>query len=574
MKGNSKKEAKEKTSKRIYKEMGWIIIGIVLGIVLTPFFSPIIAHIYHSVDTEPPLIYNLTPVDNSYLFEVPIISAETVDIGGSGLNKEKSFITLTSSSQDKIKGNFSYDKNRLCFVPIVNLSPDIYTATFTVFDKANRIEEKSTRFIVLEKPKFRFDLYEQPHAYSKGDEVHNLIWKDRYIPFTFSVMNEGSNLVLENIEITYNFPGVILDNYIMADTGCINCEFKEGQSKPSIVYGGKTEINFSTCQLVLEIEKISPGGIYAGTLFIDPLYEPVDSEVMTFCEWGSNYYGSYSYSEFGKNYKEQIRGEIEVKPEVYFKKGLYFRKHGIEGKFLPDLELSAINFDKAIELGKNDSETWNERGISYFYLGNLSEAIFSFNKSIVLNPKYKESYYHIGLIYLKLGNCDKATKYAQKALSVDEDYAQAKSLINVCENQNISFIPTGFSKESLKDLNEKEGTIMFSIKESNLLNSSLKEVTVLDFTKGGSRFILLRDSDFNLIYSHISIRTGLRIAKIDLKNLLLDPEKITVALTWSPNESRLDLFDRDSKLTLSKAVQVDDKILVNALEQQAFLKLH
>ena len=334
---DTKKDNRANSKKRIPKEFEWIILGIFFGIVLTPFLSPIIAHVYYPADSNPPKLNNITPVDNSYLFETPSISAEAIDVGGSGLNTKKFFVTLTSSTESEITGNFSIEKNKLTFIPNVNLSPDIYTATFIVVDKANNIEEKSTRFVILEEPKLRFDLFEQPNAYFEGNEVHNLIWKERYIPYSFSIRNEGSSLSLENIEVTYNFPGVILGSYIMADIGCTNCEINEGQSKPSLVYGGKTKTNISTCQLFIEIDKLSPGGIYAGTLFIDPLYEPINDEVITFCEWESKYYGSYIYSQLGKTYKEQINGEIEVEPEVYFNKGINYRKNGLDEIFTPEL---------------------------------------------------------------------------------------------------------------------------------------------------------------------------------------------------------------------------------------------
>ena len=572
MSNNTEKEAKVNLTEGAPHKIGWIILGIILGIISTPFFSPIIAHVYYPVDSDNPKIFKITPVDNSYLFETPLIASEVIDVGGSGLNIEKSYICLTSSTQSEITGNFSIEKNKLTFIPNVNLSPDIYTATFTVVDKANNIEEKSTRFVILEKPKFRFDLYEQPNAYFEGDEVHNLIWKERYIPYYFSIINEGSSLSLENIEISYNFPGVILGSYIMADIGCINCEINEGLSKPSIVYDGETKTKISTCQLFLEIDKLSPDGIYAGTLFIDPLYEPTNDEIITFCEWESNYIGSYIHSQFGKTYREQINGEIEVKPEVYFNKGINYRKNGLDEKFTPDLELSILCFDKAIKLGKNDSETWNEMGISFYYLGKLSEAIFCFNEALNLDSQFKTSHYNIGIIFMKLGNFEAATGYAKKALLIDENFEDAKSLIEICESINTAYLPEGFPRDSLANLNEEEGTLFFTMSHGNLQDYSLEEVIIFDFNKGGSRYILVRDADFNLVYSHSSIQTGFRVAKIYLKNVTLNPEEITISITWSEDEDNLYIFDVNSDLISERAMQLDDMILINALEQQPFFE--
>jgi tetratricopeptide (TPR) repeat protein len=358
----------------------------------------------------------------------------------------------------------------------------------------------------------------------------------------------------------------------MADIGCTNCEINEGQSKPSLVYGGKTKTNISTCQLLIEIDKLSPGGIYAGTLFIDPLYEPINDEVITFCEWESKYYGSYIYSQLGKTYKEQINGEIEVEPEVYFNKGINYRKNGLDEKFTPDLELSILCFNKAIKLGKNDSETWNEMGISFYYLGKLSEAIFCFNEALNLDSQFKTSHYNIGIIFIKLGNFEAATGYAKKALLIDENFEDAKSLIEICESINPFYLPEGFPRDSIANLNEEEGTLFFTMNEGNLQDHSLEEVIIFDFNKGGSRYILVRDANFNLVYSHCSIQTGFRVAKINLKNVTLNPEKVTITITWSENENKLYLSDINSGLISERAVQLNDTILTNALEQQPFFE--
>jgi tetratricopeptide (TPR) repeat protein len=547
-------------------------IGFVLGIVLTSYLSPILAHIFPSIDKEPPTIIEVTPLPNSNLFNLSDIRVKIEDSGGSGLDLESSFIKLTGAYSGEINGTKISKDKVLIFIPSEKLKPDMYTAEFFIRDRAGNLKKDFSRFTLFEKPKLRFDFYEMPHLYSENDDVHGIKWKDRYIAYSFAIINEGDTVSLEDIEVTFDFPGVILNYIVMAKTSCVNCNIIEAQSTPSIVYGGKTETNFSTCQLIIDIEKLPPGGIFAGMIFIDPQYTPKSNEVITFCEFGSRYYGHYFYKQLGWTHQGSIEGEIKMSRDAWINKGIFLRNMGIKYNF-PEYVKNSLNaFDNAIKIDKNSSVAWNEKGISLAYLGNFSGAIQAFNKSINISPNFEKPYYNIGLIYFKLKNCDIATNYANKALEINPNYEKANEIIKNCEKENI--IAPRDIKNKIKDINENEGTIIFTTSDSNLFES-VGDIIIFDFPVGSSRFILRRDANFNLFFEHISIQTGIRVAKINLSEFK-KCDKLFIALTWSRKENKLSLGCLgDRKLVTEKAIQIDNKNLLikNFLEVQQFLQV-
>ena len=70
---------------------------------------------------------------------------------------------------------------------------------------------------------------------------------------------------------------------------------------------------------------------------------------------------------------------------TYTKKGkqLYF-----EGKFLEAIK----NFDKAIELDPEYSDSWSYRGLCYYELDENEEAIDNFDRVLDLNPNDARSF--------------------------------------------------------------------------------------------------------------------------------------------------------------------------------------
>ena len=192
--------------------------------------------------------------------------------------------------------------------------------------------------------------------------------------------------------------------------------------------------------MVIDIERLPPGGIFAGTIFIDPQYTAKPNEVIAFCDWGNAYNGRYFYEQLGWIHQVGIEGEINMSLDSWINRGIYLRNLGIKYNFPPtvDVKNSLDAFDNAIKINQNDSVAWDEKGISLAYLGNFSGAIQSFNSSIRNNPNFDKPYYHIAQIYFKLGNCGAATNYAKKALNINSDSINASRLIELCSNININ----------------------------------------------------------------------------------------------------------------------------------------
>jgi len=61
-------------------------------------------------------------------------------------------------------------------------------------------------------------------------------------------------------------------------------------------------------------------------------------------------------------------------------------------------------FNKSIELNKNYSNAYFNRGLMYFGLGNLKNSIKDFEKCIQLNPEDVEAFYLCGLARIENGD--------------------------------------------------------------------------------------------------------------------------------------------------------------------------
>jgi tetratricopeptide (TPR) repeat protein len=86
----------------------------------------------------------------------------------------------------------------------------------------------------------------------------------------------------------------------------------------------------------------------------------------------------------------------------------------------------AINaFDRAIELDRNISEAYFQKGILYEKLGYSEKAMLSFSKVAALNPDNNEAYYHKGLALNAMKNYRLAVAEFDRATSLKNDYYDA-----------------------------------------------------------------------------------------------------------------------------------------------------
>ena len=107
---------------------------------------------------------------------------------------------------------------------------------------------------------------------------------------------------------------------------------------------------------------------------------------------------------------------------------------------------------------------------------------------------------------------------------------------------------------------EKEGTLEFRITKGNLMDTSLENVLFFDIQVGESRFALHRDKNFNLVFTHWSTKTGIRVAKVNIREFNTD-KGLFIALTWSGKENYLYVGEEGGlNLKSSKAEQKGGEI--------------
>jgi len=94
---------------------------------------------------------------------------------------------------------------------------------------------------------------------------------------------------------------------------------------------------------------------------------------------------------------------------------------------LQKYELAIEAADQAIDLERDNSEAWSNRGTSFFHLNLSSEALASLDKAIELNCEYPEGYYNRGKILNELDQLDLAVWNFERAIELRPDYPEAYS---------------------------------------------------------------------------------------------------------------------------------------------------
>lgn len=109
-------------------------------------------------------------------------------------------------------------------------------------------------------------------------------------------------------------------------------------------------------------------------------------------------------------------------------------------------------------------------------------------------------------------------------------------------------------------IDEKEGTLEFRVTKGNLMDISLESVLFFDVQVGESRFALHRDENFDLISTHWNTRTGIRMAKVNIREFN-DDMGLFIALTWSEKENYLYVGEKGGlNLKSNKAEQKGGEI--------------
>jgi tetratricopeptide (TPR) repeat protein len=105
-------------------------------------------------------------------------------------------------------------------------------------------------------------------------------------------------------------------------------------------------------------------------------------------------------------------------------------------------------FDQSIELDKNYSDAYYQRGKAKAMLERYDEALADFNKAIELNPSDTLAYNDRGLTKTNFGMIDEAMIDFNKAISLDPKYSQAYS------NRGLNKLYHGKYYDGLADFNK------------------------------------------------------------------------------------------------------------------------
>lgn len=87
----------------------------------------------------------------------------------------------------------------------------------------------------------------------------------------------------------------------------------------------------------------------------------------------------------------------------------------LEGKVNRNLPLAAELFEKAIQYGMNDADSYLNLGAAYGMMGQSEKAIQQFEKAAALAPQNKTIWKNLGVAYRAVGNIAKAEECAAKA---------------------------------------------------------------------------------------------------------------------------------------------------------------
>jgi hypothetical protein len=137
--------------------------------------------------------------------------------------------------------------------------------------------------------------------------------------------------------------------------------------------------------------------------------------------------------------------------------------------------------------------------------------------------------------------------------------AGKKCLSVVCNN--ISFTGGDVMVAGIADLlnedNELAGRINFELKDRQIFDRNIKEVTIFYKLVGDARFKLFRSSGFELVFVHLT-EDWVRQARIDLNSINCS-EGIDVTLAWNETEDIMCVrgLGEEKYITVT-AMQIDN----------------
>lgn len=233
-----------------------------------------------------------------------------------------------------------------------------------------------------------------------------------------------------------------------------------------------------------------------------------------------------------KNYKkaaEEFLKSIQNKET-----SIAYTLYGASLYWMGDNEGALENYQKAIEMDKNNDMAWQLKGISHARNGELEIALENFIQSYKLNPNKSDVLMNIASVYFSVGKLAEAIEYIKKAILIDP-------------KNPLYFYQLGLMKLYEEELFEAQKNFQRAIEirpnyqEAILWNGIVLEAlgNEKEAIRSYQKAISLKPLDFFARY---------KLARIKLKkNILLKDQIIEIFQLQLPSENSLPLF-----LTYSK----------------------
>ncbi|MCD5405922.1 MAG: hypothetical protein LRZ91_05425 [Desulfotomaculum sp.] len=107
----------------------------------------------------------------------------------------------------------------------------------------------------------------------------------------------------------------------------------------------------------------------------------------------------------------------------------------------------------------------------------------------------------------------------------------------------------------MKDKDDKEGCLEFSVSDSDIFNSDIKEVTLFYNIVGNARFKLFRNNKSELVLVHVT-DDWMRQAKVDISKY---NKNLGIRITWNEKHDILEVKgDGETKYIAIEALQIDN----------------
>jgi tetratricopeptide (TPR) repeat protein len=91
-------------------------------------------------------------------------------------------------------------------------------------------------------------------------------------------------------------------------------------------------------------------------------------------------------------------------------------------------------YERLLEFGPNNVNTYNNLGITLHYLGRSSEALHWLNEGVAVDQTHQRIWLTLGFVYSQVGNTENARSALATAAKKDADNEIGKSALKMLEN--------------------------------------------------------------------------------------------------------------------------------------------